>query len=185
MHRVFIIVALLFSFTANAGSLFGDDNSNDNKNTNSNNNVNLNGASAKAIASLQARTSSNARASQYQKALSLQGQSLSGVGSGNATTVSTQYERQAPSIAMGQGDPGYDCSLTGGIGGSVPGGSLTFQWSQASINCELAMLYKLGRKDAATVDRAYEAYDILFDRVMAQAAGDIFNARDPDVRNGR
>lgn len=178
------VTALLFiAAPAQAGGLFGGDTDNSISNSNKNYNTNLNGAAAKANASLKARTSSSARADQYQKAISLQGQSNEAVGSGNVVTSTYEQKYQAPGIALGQGDPGYDCSMTGGVGLSVPGGGGSVQWSDASINCELAMIYKLGRKDPATQNRAYEAYDILFDRVMEQAGAEDDPDRQPSKRS--
>lgn len=181
MKKLLIAAFAALSLITTNAAAFGDYEDNSNKNVN----TNLVGAAAKANASLRARTSSSARASQHQKAISLQGQSLKGVGSGNATTINSTYERSAPGIALGQGDPGYDCSMTGGVAGTLPGGGASIQWSDASINCELGLVYKLGRNDPATVDRAYEAYDVLFDRVMEQAGADTDYNRDPSVRNGR
>ncbi len=161
----------------------------------------FNNSQARATASLRARLSSSARQKQHQAQrqssynkntnVGIQGQSYTGsqegFGSGNATDVSfySEYERNAPGISLGQGDPGYDCSMTGGVAGSLPGGALSIQWSDASINCELGLVFKLGRKDPATIDRAYEAYDVLFDRVMEQAGANTDYNRGPSVRDGR
>lgn len=164
-------------------------------NETTNNNQTYNNPSAHAKASLKARLSSNSRASarssSYQSQDQGQYQSNTGIqkgfGSGNATDVSitSNYEASAVPPSLGQGDPGYDCAMTGGVGAAVPGFGGSIQWSDASINCELGMLYRLGKDDPDVRDRALDAYDVLYSRILTQASGDDSTKRDPSVREGR
>lgn len=159
-----------------------------------------NNSEAKAKASLKARLSSNSRSKarasaeqkQYQGQHQGQGQGQIGinkaVGTGNTTTIggdTITYEAAAVPPSLGQGDPGYDCSMTGGIGAAGVGFGGSIQWSDASINCELGMLYRLGSKDPDTRDRALDAYDVLYQRILEQASGGVGTKRDPSVRDGR
>lgn len=160
-----------------------------------------NNSEAKAKASLKARLSSNSRSQarakaeqdqrqhQGQQQGQQQGQGQIGINKNVGPTVVDNsvvtYEAAAVPPSLGQGDPGYDCSMTGGIGASGVGFGGSIQWSDASINCELGMLYRLGAKDPDTRDRALDAYDVLYQRILEQASGAAKFARDASVREGR
>lgn len=196
MRNLFILVALLLPLTVFANG--ENENGNGCRNRcgdTTNNNQTYNNPSAHAKASLKARLSSNARSNarsssnSYSKSIQGQQQGQVGivknVGPQVVDNSTTTYEASAVPPSLGQGDPGYDCSMTGGIGGAAVGFGGSVQWTDASINCELGMLYRLGKDDPDVRDRALDAYDVLYTRVLNQAAGDEDTKRDSSVRDGR
>ena len=190
-----IFAALIVIAPAYAGGWENDD---EGGNDNSNINVNYNKPSARATARLNARlsarananaranASANASARQQQGQEQYQGQNQGqgqiqgnvgiqkGFGTGNATDVSIGgdvYEAAAVPPGLAQGDPQYECAMTGGVGAAGVGFGGSVQWSSESVNCQLGRLYQMGSSDPDTRERALMAFDLLYDRVTKAAQG--------------